>query len=215
MLAFDCVLYGLLAVYLDHVIPGEYGPRYGWFFFVDPSYWSPANVKQGRVNDQQGGKNQNELDFERMPPEAQGNIAIVFDNIRKVFTKKNDDFVAVDDISMNIYKGEITAILGHNGAGKTTLVNMLVGTLPPTSGTATVFGYDISQNADVFTIRSKLGVCLQQDIILDDLSAVDHLQFFAELKGMPQSQVPDQVSWLFISPILNQANINLLFRLTN
>ena len=49
----------------------------------------------------------------------------------------------MDNLSLNFYEGEITALLGHNGAGKTTTISMLTGLFPPTSGNAIINGYDI------------------------------------------------------------------------
>ena len=62
---------------------------------------------------------------------------------------------AVDNLSLNFYEGEITALLGHNGAGKTTTISMLTGLFPPTSGNATINGYDIMYNME--GIRGSLG----------------------------------------------------------
>ena len=63
--------------------------------------------------------------------------------------------VAVDNVSLNLYEGEITALLGHNGAGKTTTISMLTGLFPPTSGNAVINGYDIMYN--MAGIRESLG----------------------------------------------------------
>ena len=66
--------------------------------------------------------------------------------------------VAVDGISLNMYEGQITALLGHNGAGKTTTISMLTGLFPPSSGTAVVNGYDIIEN--ITGVRESLGKCV-------------------------------------------------------
>lgn len=63
--------------------------------------------------------------------------------------------VAVDGVSLNMYEGQITALLGHNGAGKTTTISMLTGLFPPSSGTAVVNGYDIIEN--ITGVRESLG----------------------------------------------------------
>lgn len=83
---------------------------------------------------------------------------------------------------MNIYEGEITAILGHNGAGKTTLFNILTGLIEPTSGTIKVFGYDVRNSSDVTKIRRMIGVCPQYDILFERLTPREHLTFFATLR---------------------------------
>ena len=63
--------------------------------------------------------------------------------------------LAVDDLSLNLYDGEITALLGHNGAGKTTTISMLTGLIPPSSGTAIINNYNIQ--TDIGAVRKSLG----------------------------------------------------------
>lgn len=85
-------------------------------------------------------------------------------NLRKVFGKK----VAVENTSLKMYDGQITALLGHNGAGKTTTMSCLTGLYPPTSGTAIVNGHDIV--ADMQGVRKSLGICPQHDVLFDALT---------------------------------------------
>ncbi len=65
----------------------------------------------------------------------------------KSLVKKYKDFLALDNLNLQITKGEIFGFLGHNGAGKTTTVNILTTLLPPTSGSATIGGFDISRDS--------------------------------------------------------------------
>lgn len=65
--------------------------------------------------------------------------------------------VAVDDVSLKMYEGQITVLLGHNGAGKTSLMSVLTGFYSPSGGTAIVNGYDIRTSMD--GVRSSLGKC--------------------------------------------------------
>ena len=88
--------------------------------------------------------------------------------------------VAVDDLSLNIFKGQITALLGHNGAGKTTTISMLTGLFPPTTGSADVNGMSITSNMDA--IRESLGLCPQHNVLFDRLTVKEHLDFFISLK---------------------------------
>ena len=73
--------------------------------------------------------------------------------------------VAVEDLSLNFYEGQITSFLGHNGAGKTTTISILTGMFPPTSGTAKINGLDIKTEMDA--IRQSLGVCPQHNVLFD------------------------------------------------
>ena len=88
--------------------------------------------------------------------------------------------VAVDDLSLNIFKGQITALLGHNGAGKTTTISMLTGLFPPTTGSADVNGMSITSDMDA--IRESLGLCPQHNVLFDRLTVKEHLDFFISLK---------------------------------
>lgn len=73
---------------------------------------------------------------------------------------------------------------------------MLVGTIQPTSGTAEIYGYDISKPSDMPHLRNMFGVCLQQDILFDELSAEEHLQFFGRMKGIPEKLLKKEVDMI-------------------
>lgn len=79
-----------------------------------------------------------------------------------------------------MYKGQITALLGHNGAGKTTTMNMLSGFYSPTSGSASINGLSISTDMDL--IRHDLGLCPQHNVLFDRLTVLEHLKFYIRLK---------------------------------
>ncbi|ODN03994.1 ATP-binding cassette sub-family A member 3 [Orchesella cincta] len=99
-------------------------------------------------------------------------------NLTKQYGKKT----AVNGVSLNMYHGQITALVGHNGAGKTTTLSILTGLFPPTSGSATVNGFDITDELD--SVRENLGLCPQHNMLFDDLTVLEHLQFFGRLKGL-------------------------------
>lgn len=83
-------------------------------------------------------------------------------------------------MSLKLYKGQITALLGHNGAGKTTTMNILVGFYAPTSGNACIDGLNIVDDLDL--IRHNLGLCPQHNILFDRLTVLEHLKFYIRLK---------------------------------
>ena len=95
--------------------------------------------------------------------------------------------VAVDGLTLNMYKGQITALLGHNGAGKTTTMSILTGLFPPTSGSAHVDGKSIL--TDMEAIRESLGLCPQHNVLFDRLTVKEHLEFFINLKVQLQSRL--------------------------
>lgn len=123
-----------------------------------------------------------------------GKEAIRIVDLYKIFHScRKADIKAVNGINLTIYEGQITAILGHNGAGKSTLFNILTGLTAPTSGTAYVFGYDIRDPNDMTMIRRMTGVCPQHDILFENLSAREHLYFFAAVRGIPSHNLKHEV----------------------
>ena len=101
-------------------------------------------------------------------------------------SRKFGDFIAVDQVSMVVKPGEIVGLLGANGAGKTTLIKMLCGLLRPTSGSATVAGFDIlSRPAGV---KRAIGYMGQSFSLFNDLTLDENLVFFGALYGMSAKQ---------------------------
>lgn len=99
-------------------------------------------------------------------------------------TKKFDDFVAVDGISFTIEKGEIFGLLGPNGAGKTTTMSMLSTILKPTSGRASVNGFDILKSED--DVRRSIGIVFQDQSLDEELTAYENMDFHGRLYRVPK-----------------------------
>ena len=100
--------------------------------------------------------------------------------------KRFKEVEAVKDISFAVAEGEIFGFLGPNGAGKTTTINMLCTLLRPTSGTATVNGYDVMRQRK--EVRQSLGLVFQETTLDDYLTAEQNLLFHAYAYGMPKSE---------------------------
>jgi len=100
----------------------------------------------------------------------------------KNLNKKFDDLVAVDNISLEIKDGEIFGLLGPNGAGKTTTISMLSTILTPTSGSATVNGYDIVK--DTNNVRKSIGIVFQDPSLDIELTGRENMDFHGRLYGM-------------------------------
>jgi ABC-2 type transport system ATP-binding protein len=98
-------------------------------------------------------------------------------------TKEFGDFVAVDQVCLNIAEGEVLALLGPNGAGKTTTVRMLASILSPTRGYARVAGYDTVTEAK--KVRRVIGLLTEFPGLYLRMNGLDYLRFFGELQGMP------------------------------
>ena len=98
-------------------------------------------------------------------------------------TKQYREVLALDDVSFSITDG-ITGILGENGAGKSTAIKILLGLLPPTSGTATILGQSASQNV---AARARVGYMPEHDCLPSQVSAAEFLTHMAEVSGLPPS----------------------------
>ncbi|KAH6934215.1 hypothetical protein HPB50_021935 [Hyalomma asiaticum] len=189
MLSVDIFLYGFLAYYFDAVVPGEFGQRRSPWFIVS-CLGIGRSRKPSDADDLAKPENAPCPDVEDRPAELLGREAIKVQGLRKVFKSwRKGQVVAVDGVSLTMHEGQIAALLGHNGAGKSTLLNMLVGTLKPTSGSARIYDLHTDKPEDVAQIRAMLGVCLQEDILFDTLTARQHLRFFARMKGVPNSSI--------------------------
>jgi len=107
-------------------------------------------------------------------------------------TKEYNSVKAVDNLNITVESGEIFALLGPNGAGKTTTISMLCTILKPTSGTATVNGFDIVKEPN--NVRESIGIVFQDPSIDDRLTGRENLQMHANLYGVPASEQTDRIN---------------------
>ncbi|MEO9320037.1 MAG: ATP-binding cassette domain-containing protein [Nitrososphaera sp.] len=110
----------------------------------------------------------------------------------KNLTKQFGRITAVDNLSLEIDDSEVFGLLGSNGAGKTTTIHMLATLLKPTSGTATVNGFDII--AEPSKVRSSIGIVFQAPSSDDMLTGEENLHLHALLYGVPRNQRKDRIS---------------------
>ncbi|MGD0499112.1 MAG: ABC transporter ATP-binding protein [Bryobacteraceae bacterium] len=108
--------------------------------------------------------------------------AVEIDNLVKTFGA----FVAVDHVSLRVPKGEIFGFLGPNGAGKSTTIRVLCGLLQPTSGRASVAGFDVA--ADPESVRRNIGYMSQKFSLYDDLTVEENIDFFTGMYGLPRER---------------------------
>jgi ABC-2 type transport system ATP-binding protein len=107
-------------------------------------------------------------------------IAVEIHDLVKTF----GTFVAVDHVSLEVEKGEIFGFLGPNGAGKSTTIRMLCGLLTPTSGQASVSGFDVSTQPE--EIRRSIGYMSQKFSLYDDLTVEENIDFFSGIYTLPR-----------------------------
>src|SRR5262245_27323793 len=97
-------------------------------------------------------------------------------------TKRYARTTAVDQISFEVAKGQIVGFLGPNGAGKTTTMRMLTCFLPPSSGTATVAGFDVLEQP--MEVKKRIGYLPETPPIYPEMETSEYLQFVGRLKGL-------------------------------
>lgn len=120
-------------------------------------------------------------------------------------TKKFDDFVAVDNMSFEVAKGEVFGFLGPNGAGKSTTIRMLCGIIEPTAGEGSVGGYSILKERS--SIKLITGYMSQKFSLYDDLTAVENLEFFGGIYGLAGHERRNRIEWaLSMSNLVDRRN---------
>jgi ABC-2 type transport system ATP-binding protein len=97
-------------------------------------------------------------------------------------TKRYGEVTAVNDLSLEVYEGEVFGLLGPNGAGKTTSISMICGLLKPDAGQVTIHGKAIA-NGDA-SIRARVGVCPQNIVLWGQLTCLEQMQFIGEMYGL-------------------------------
>ncbi len=122
-------------------------------------------------------------------------------------TKKFGTFTAVDQISFQVLRGEIFGFLGANGAGKTTAMKMLCGLLEPTSGKATIAGFDIYRKTE--QIKKRIGYMSQKFSLYEDLTVIENIRFFGGIYGLSGKQIKER-SQVIISKLNLEESQNKL-----
>jgi ABC-2 type transport system ATP-binding protein len=109
-------------------------------------------------------------------------------------TKRFGDFIAVDNITFEAQAGEIFGFLGANGAGKTTAMRMLCGLLTPTSGAATVAGFDVSRQAE--RIKQNIGYMSQKFSLYEDLTVKENIRLYGGIYGLSNKDLKEKSAQL-------------------
>lgn len=117
-------------------------------------------------------------------------------------TKRFGDFIATNEITFNVYKGEIFGFLGANGAGKTTAMRMLCGLSTPSSGTATIAGFDVYKQTEL--IKKNIGYMSQKFSLYEDLTILENIRFFGGIYGLTDTQLKEKSESLIETLGLNQ-----------
>jgi ABC-2 type transport system ATP-binding protein len=129
-------------------------------------------------------------------------LAVETVGLRKTF----ESLTAVEGLDLRIHRGEVFGLLGPNGSGKTTTIRMLCGLVPPTSGRASVVGFDVASDAE--SIRENIGYMSQRYGLYDDLTVAENLRFYATVYGVRgptrAARLEEHLAKLGLTPRRNQ-----------
>jgi len=207
-LLFDFILWTWLGSYLSAVLPREFGQRRSILFFLKRSYWrewhefyfgdgsilqkfrkrndssskATVDTEVTSMNPTFSGRWDDNVNIEARPAVEMRRPGIQVRHLCKVFHTPSGEKVAIKDLSLDMYEGEILALLGHNGAGKTTLLSTLSGQTSISGGDALIRGFSI--RTGMSQIRRSLGFCPQHDVLYPTLTVKEHLWFYGKLKGI-------------------------------
>src|SRR5690348_9417120 len=114
MLIVDSILYCLLAIYLDQVFPGEYGPKQSPFFFLKKSFWFPnRSLKVMSRLERNDSMNDYNPDVEELTSDMEEKAIFRIENLTKVYGKGEKAVKAVNNLSFTVYESQISGLLGH------------------------------------------------------------------------------------------------------
>ena len=116
--------------------------------------------------------------------------------------KQYSDVKALDDLSLQVSKGELFGLLGPNGAGKTTTINILCGLLKPTNGSAIICGFDVEKEPS--KVKELIGVCIQETAVYSFLTGAENVDLFGNLHTMDKNKLKKRSSQLLSKMGLEQ-----------
>ncbi|MBC5842606.1 MAG: ABC transporter ATP-binding protein [Flavobacteriaceae bacterium] len=123
-------------------------------------------------------------------------------------TKQFGNFIAVNDISFEVKKGEIFGFLGANGAGKTTAMKMLIGISKPSIGEAIVAGFNVNTQAE--QVKKNIGYMSQKFSLYDDLTVKENITFFGGIYGLSRDEIKRKTTILLEELVLEEVSNHLV-----
>ena len=134
-------------------------------------------------------------------------------NSEKIITVKNlvkrfGNFTANDNLTFDVYKGEIFGFLGANGAGKTTAMKVLCGLSKPTSGEVSVAGFDVYRHTE--DIKKNIGYMSQRFSLYEDMTPLENIRFYAGIYGLTNKQIKERSEMLIEKLGLGEVKKTLL-----
>jgi ABC-2 type transport system ATP-binding protein len=129
------------------------------------------------------------LQENNMAPQNTNGYAVTAEGL----TKRFGSFVAVENMSFKVKKGEVFGFLGPNGAGKSTTIRMLCGLLDPTSGSAVVGGYSVGKQSDF--VKANIGYMSQRFSLYEDLTVEQNINFYGGIYGLDGQRLKSRKQW--------------------
>jgi len=126
----------------------------------------------------------------------------------KKLVKRFGHFTANDNLTFDVFKGEIFGFLGANGAGKTTAMKILCGLSKPTSGEATIAGFDVYKQTE--EIKKNIGYMSQRFSLYEDLTTFENIRFYAGIYGLSKQQIKERSALLIEKLGLGEVKNSLL-----
>src|SRR5215831_19083260 len=127
-------------------------------------------------------------------------------------TKRYARTVAVNDISFEVEKGQIVGFLGPNGAGKTTTMRVLTCFLPPSSGKATIAGFDVQENPQ--EVKKRIGYLPETPPVYPEMEVIEYLDFVGQLKGISKGDIKSRVDDVISRCALGDVRTKLIGKLS-
>ncbi|KAK1357751.1 ABC transporter domain-containing protein [Heracleum sosnowskyi] len=192
-----------VAYYVDQVVASGSGVGRNPLYFLEKLQKKPLSLstktslqrQRSQVSVQMEKQDilQEKVRVKQLLLEQSTSHSVVCDDLLKIYPGRdgNPEKIAVRGLSLALPQGECFGMLGPNGAGKTSFINMMIGLIRPTSGTAYVEGLDIRTNMD--GIYSNMGVCPQHDLLWNTLTGREHLLFYGRLKNLKGSALTQAV----------------------
>ncbi|XP_022661624.1 ATP-binding cassette sub-family A member 2-like isoform X2 [Varroa destructor] len=196
MMLLSWIIFAILIFYLDAVIPWQLGiPKHPLFVF-QRSYWCPqsSSFDSSKTTSSTSKAQNSQAAMFESPPVNIGHPVIVLRDISHRFDASQKK--AIDHLSLDLYRNQITVILGHNGAGKTTTMNILTGLFLPTAGEMYINGHSV--RTDTAKARRGVGFCPQHNVLFNDLTVEEHLKFFALIKGANEKETTTEIEMLLM-----------------
>lgn len=178
----DAILFGVLGLYLEQIIPRTYGVAEKWYFCLQPQFWRRLIGKVSNI-DKSDQSVSVSVSSDEVPVEVSTEVAKVeVKSLVKSYSSKQEK-LAVNNLNLSCYESEIFCLLGHNGAGKSTTMSIMTGLYTPTSGDVKMYGKSIG--SELKNCRQLIGICPQQNILFDNLTVLEHFTLFQKLNGQP------------------------------